>query len=289
MLIEQPCRYTRNELAKMYGRNPDTIKRDFEDIRNAGFELKHDSQYRYFLAPENVTGKVADLLLLTNDEMQKTAQLLRAGLPNNLADAIINKMDNLNSTPRLGNVIYNRPYLQKVQLITQAIENGKVLRLCDYKSTNSNHHKDRLVEPFHLATENDMLHAFDLERKAIRHFRLSRMTRIEVTENEAMHQTRYHVVATDIFNIADDQQEPIHIKLHLGGYNELLERYPLSRAYLYPSVGEDNVYELVCKVNYRFLGLSNFLLGYYDFVKEVVASERLRQCLRDQAIKMKFF
>ncbi|UBM60785.1 WYL domain-containing protein [Marinilongibacter aquaticus] len=289
MLIEQPGRYTKNELAKIYGRNPDTIKRDFEDLRNAGFHLKHDSNYRYFLIPEKTTAKVNELSVLTGAEFKKVREALGIALSESEASKIIDKIQNFNTIPRLGNTIFNKPYLHKVQLLSTAMEMQRIVILHDYKSTNSNRHRDRAVEPFHLATENDMLHAYDLGRDQIRHFRLGRIGRIEITEEPAIHQSKHHVVATDIFNIAEDRQESVHIRLHLGGYNELLERYPLSRAYLYPAANEDNIYELVCKVNYQFYGLQNFLLGNSHFVQEILGPERLRKQLREYVRKIKIF
>jgi predicted DNA-binding transcriptional regulator YafY len=40
ILIENPDYYTRNKLAELYGISADTISRDFESIKNAGFDLR---------------------------------------------------------------------------------------------------------------------------------------------------------------------------------------------------------------------------------------------------------
>jgi predicted DNA-binding transcriptional regulator YafY len=39
ILIENPGHYTRKKLAELYSISPDTISRDFESIKNAGFDL----------------------------------------------------------------------------------------------------------------------------------------------------------------------------------------------------------------------------------------------------------
>jgi predicted DNA-binding transcriptional regulator YafY len=37
-----------------------------------------------------------------------------------------------------------------------------------------------LVEPFQVSVKEDILHAFEVEKKAIRHFRISRIERVEL-------------------------------------------------------------------------------------------------------------
>jgi transcriptional antiterminator len=46
-VTENKFRYTKKQLADTYGVSENSIKDDFRQIRNAGFNLKIDNKYRY--------------------------------------------------------------------------------------------------------------------------------------------------------------------------------------------------------------------------------------------------
>ncbi len=146
----------------------------------------------------------------------------------------------------------------------------------NYKSTNSNTHSDRHIEPFHVSPEEDILHAFDLDRDEIRHFRISRIERITQLDENWENEGKHNIIATDIFKIANKDQIKVHIRIKTGGYNELIERYPLSKGYLSPSADKEDEYDLECMVNRNFYGLQNFLLGYHEYVVEILENQELR-------------
>lgn len=277
LLIENPGYYTKKELSALFQVSTDTISRDFDDLRNAGFTLECDTKYRYYLTQEKATDLIGDLLILSEAEKQQIRNALDKSIPEIEAKRITNKLENLTSLPRLGNTIFTKPYLQKTNLLFKAMRDKQKVVLHNYKSTNSNTHSDRLIEPFHVSPEEDILHAFDLDRSQIRHFRISRIERVtqldEDWENEGLH----NIIATDIFKIANKDQVKVHIRIKTGGYNELIERYPLSKGYLSPSADKEDEYDLECMVNRNFYGLQNFLLGYNEYVVEILENEELRK------------
>jgi predicted DNA-binding transcriptional regulator YafY len=300
---EQPYRYTKRELADLYGVSADTIKNDFEAIRNTGFDLDYDSSYRYAFAADKPFEDLKALLQLNESEQLLLLRALNhmdspsekiTQLQKRLSSIFGNRQDypGAADTPRAvstpGPEHWRRPYLTKFQLLQQAQEQKIQVVLLGYRSSNSNVVSDRRVEPFHTRIEDDTVQAFDLDKEDTRHFRISRIRRIRMTDTHWTREDGHKVLATDPFRIVDDQQVLVHLRLKVGAYNELVERYPLTKAYIQEDAQQENVYDFQCRVNHKFYGLTNFILGFHHQVIEVIAPEALKRHLEQERERMRF-
>lgn len=289
IIIESPYHYTKKQLAKKFNVHVDTIKKDFEDIKNAGFEMDIDSKYRYALLADRPYEHLKNLLLFSEEEQKYLITALNAQKgEEKMQKRMQNKLLSIYEMSRLGNSLITKPFLNKVNLLESAKKTQTQVILKGYHSSNSSTVADRQVEPFHISTEEDILHAFDVAKKEIRHYRISRIGKVLTTENIWQYTGLHHVKAADPFRIVDDIQEHVHIRLKVGGYNELIERFPLTKAYLSPSSDNQEIYELYCKVNHNFFGLSNFILGYHAQIEDIVAPESLRSFLKEELSKINF-
>lgn len=287
-LLDQPKRYTKKELAEKYSVSDDTIADDLRIIVNAGFELDHDERYRYFLVEDKPIKKARDLLYFSEEERQ----LLYEAIDNlrstpERQQALKRKLHSLYDYSRLGFANLRRPYLTKLDLLEQAKSDKRAVILEDYHSSNSSQVSNRLVEPFHIAAEDDMLHAFEVEKKAIRHFRITRFVRVKPTEIPWAFENHHSVMSTDPFRIVSNQQTNVHLRLSVGARNELLERYPLTKKHI-EQTSDANYFDFQANVNREFFGLSNFILGFYHLEIEVLAPDALKTHLRAEIGKMKF-
>jgi predicted DNA-binding transcriptional regulator YafY len=288
LLSEGPRQYTIRQIAEKYQVSPDTIKGDIEILRNAGYVVDHDEKYRYFFREEKPYTYLKDLLhfnaedqVLLEEAIDQIAPHTRRG------DMLKRKLASLYDYYRLGHAYLRKPYLSKVNLLLQAKSEKRQVLLQGYKSSNSNRISDRLVEPFHPSPPDDVLHAYDLEKKALRHYRISRILRVKLLDEPWQHEGKHVVLPTDPFRIVDRQQEMVHLRMKVGAYNELVERYPLTRAYL--TEAEEDIYDFQCMVNHRFIGLTNFILGYHHQLVEVLAPESLLKHLQKEVEKLKFY
>jgi predicted DNA-binding transcriptional regulator YafY len=288
LLIENPGNYTKKELAKLFAVSKDTISRDFEDLRNAGFYLEKDNKHRYYLTAEKSTDLLRELLVLSDSEIEKVKMALVNSFADQEARRISRKIEGMANLPRIGNTIFTKPYLLKTGILFKALREKQKVILHNYKSTNSNTHSDRLIEPFHLSPEEDILHAFDLNRDEIRHFRISRIERITQLDDDWENEGKHNIIATDIFKIANKDQVKVHLRIKTGGYNELIERYPLSKGFLTASADKADEYDLECMVNRNFYGLQNFLLGYHEYVVEIIENEELRNHMNEKLNKIRY-
>ncbi len=309
---EQPFTYTRKQLAKMTDVHPDTVKDDINIIRNAGYELECDRTrgFRYGFAQDHPFEELKQLLEFTEDEQLLLLRTLKQVTPRSIAmsqlserlSAVFGRQikpdagftaDTLpllrepsaEYSPRPEQL--RRPYLTKFQLLEQACKQKVQVVLVDYRSSNSNEVRDRLVEPFHAKMEDDTVQAYDVEKKELRHFLLSRILRIQMTDTPWAHEVEHKVLATDPFRIVDNKQELVHLRLRVGAYNELVERYPLTKAYIQEDGKDEHIYDFQCSVNHKFFGLTNFILGFHHQIVEVIAPERLKEHLREEVEKMK--
>jgi predicted DNA-binding transcriptional regulator YafY len=286
-VLERPYGYTKKQLASRYNYTEDTIKNDFRVFSDAGLVWQQDNKYRYAFAEEKPLRQLKDLLHFSEEDQLLLMQAIDQIAPNTKrSDILKRKLASLYDYHRLGYAYLRRPYLSKIDALEEARKENKRAILQDYHSTNSNIVNDRLIEPFHVNPAEDIVQAFDVDKKDLRYFRISRFARVRATEESWQFEHLHRVQPADPFRIVDTAQETVHIRLNIGAYNDLIERFPLCKSYVQPSA-EPDVYDLQCKVNKQFIGLTNFLLGNHGGV-EVVEPESLIEHLREEVKKMKF-
>lgn len=290
LLIESPYQYTKKTLATKYNVDPDTIKKDFEELRDADFNVDYDNKYRYAIVPNKPLEHLEDMLFFTETEKEILMEALSVNpkASEKRSKRMQEKLNMIYDVSKLGSSLFSRTFLSKVNLLQQAKQQKRVVKLVNYRSTNSSEVSNKLVEPFSVNVKEDILHAFALDRMDIRHYRISRIERVELQEMTWQHETLHYVTATDPFRIVNDHKVRVHIRLKVGGYNELIERFPLTQAYLQPSAEEPGVYDFECNVNERFFGLTNFILGYHEHIVEIVEPESLIEHIRRHIAKINF-
>jgi Predicted transcriptional regulator len=287
-IIEQPKRFTRNQLAELFGVSLDTIGLDFKAFVSAGFEIDRDEKNRYFFVEDRPLKKVGSLLYFSEEERALLYQAIDGiqTTPEKQA-ALKRKLHSLYDYSRLGFAYLRKPYLSKVDLLEHAKAEKKQVVLEGYRSSNSNTVADRVVEPYHISPAEDTLQTFDVEKKLPRHFRISRISRVRLLDSGWQFEGHHNIQRTDPFRIVNNEQVNVHLRLSVGAYNELIERFPLTKAHI-EETGDPNFFDFQCMVNRDFFGLSNFILGYYHLDIEVLAPDSLREHLRATVEKMKF-
>lgn len=287
-IMDRPKGYTKKKLAELYGVNEDTIKNDFEALKSAGFLLEYDEKYRYYFIEEKPYKQLKDLLHFSEEDQLLLEQAIdQIAIHDIRGERLKKKLSSLYDFQRLGHAYLRKPYLNKVDLLMEAKETEVQIVLEDYHSSNSNQVTDRLVEPFHVSPPEDTLQAFDVDKRGIRHFRISRIRKVKPTENKWEFKGNHNIMRTDPFRIVDNNQKMVHLRMKVGAYNELIERFPLTKSYIQESPTEE-LYDFQCMVNHRFLGLANFIMGNYHHLVDVIAPDELVQHLKEEIEKLKF-
>ncbi len=285
-IIQSPKIYTKKQFAFKYNISIDAIDDDFTAIKNAGFELKYDKNYRYFIELDKSYEYLKSLLVFS----AKEENLIIEGLQNikhdeKTAERLMRKISRIYDVSKM-NHVFDKGFLTKMDKLERAKEEQKVVVLKDYHSTNSSTVSHRTVEAFHISPEEDIVHAYDLVKKGIRHFRISRISQLDILSSPWTCEGYHSIVATDSFRIQENNQVKIHLRLKVGAYNELIERFPLTRGHLRPAPEGTGLYDLECRVNYRFFGITNFLLGYHHDIVAILEPEILVEHIRREAQKL---
>ena len=108
---------------------------------------------------------------------------------------------------------FDKNFLTKMDKLEKARVEKRVVILKDYHSTSSSSVTNRTIEAFHISAEEDIVHAYDLDKKDIRHFRISRIPKLDITPTIWTQEKQHNIVATDPFRIQDDKQIKIHLQL----------------------------------------------------------------------------
>lgn len=135
-LIESPGQDTKNELAARFSTSKGTISRDFEEIRNAGFDIKSDTKHRYFLVPEKALEQIKELLRITDEEVELVKQSLNHTSDTKRSTRIIQKIQSISYLPRIGNIVFSKPYLAKTSLLYKAKKDKQKVILHRWGSLN---------------------------------------------------------------------------------------------------------------------------------------------------------
>lgn len=288
-LLEMPFYYKMQDFVTKYDADEKTIWRDFEALRDADFEVKHDKYYRYGIESDKPYEHLKELLFFSqNDQDFMLQAMTKMDKSDKRYERVRKKLESIYDLSRLGNNLITKQFLTKINLLEQAKKQKKVVQLIDYYSTYGGTIETKTVEPFHISPKEDMLHAFDIISKEIRHYRMSRITRVETSEADWLFSGHHHVQATDPFRIVNDKQVRVHVRMKVGGYNELIERFPLTFNYVKPAADEKNVFELDCNVNQGFYGITNFILGSANFIIDIVEPDSLREHIIQERNKINF-
>ncbi|NJN33801.1 MAG: WYL domain-containing protein [Saprospiraceae bacterium] len=218
---------------------------------------------------------------------KKEEDLLTLALQNMAADGndverLLKKMSRIYDLSKVSNT-FDKNFLSKMDRLEKAKTDKKVVILRDYHSTNSSTVADRRVEPFKVSAEDDILHAFDLDKKQVRHYRISRISKLDLTDSDWQHEGSHYEQATDPFRIHSREHLRVHLRLNVGAYNALLESYPIARAYLKAAPDAAEQFDLVCKVNSKFYGLSNFIMGNYQNIVAIYEPDELIDHIQAEA------
>lgn len=287
-LIERPYGYTKKQLATRYNKDASTITNDFIAFKNAGFVLDHDNRYRYAFQVDKPLKQLKDLLHFSEEDQSLLYEAIdQVAAHTKRGTNLKKKLAGLYDFKRLGHAYLRKPYLTKVDKLEQAKNEKLQVTLRDYSSSNSNTVSDRFVEPFHINPPFDTLQAYDAEKKKLLHFRISRINKVVITDNVWQYEGHHVIKLTDVFRIVDNDQKMVHLRFRVGAKNELEERFPLTKSFIEES-DEEGVYDFQCLVNHKFLGLTNFILGYYHQLVEVVSPDILIEHLNNEVKNMKF-
>lgn len=284
LILGNPYQLTRKNIQDKLGITQRNFEEDIEILRNINLGIVHNRpEYKYAILPEKGFRELDYLSPLSNLDRAKITDAIKR-LPSKDQLYLNKKLDSLYDFQKLGIRALRKPALEKID----RLEEAKKLKVCvileNYYS-NSSDPRNRKVEPFDVDASLDTLQAFDVEGKGIRHFKLNRIGGVSILRNEPWkYQDYHHIKKTDVFRIADDNKVMVHLELDMQGRNVLLDTFPQAREAIQKG-NEPNVFDFQTRVNSKFYGITNFILGNSESVT-VISPDTLKEHLRKRARKI---
>lgn len=271
------------EVMDSFGITERTFYRYIDTFRTVGFIIPRPKNGYYYIDKESPYFREIDELLHFSKEEASILQRAIHSIDNQniLKQNLVNKLYALYDFDRVANTIVKQAHSEHIHKLMQAIKTKKRVILHNYQSGNSDKVKDRLVEPFDFTTNYMATWAYDVESGVCKTFRNTRMSSVELLQDDWQYAEDHHSLPIDIFRFSSVQQIPIELKMTMRAADLLREEYPLSEEY----ISQVNNAEFILKTNVcSFEGVGRFVLGLSEEV-DILSPSELTQFIKNKITK----
>lgn len=282
LMLSSGIRYTASELAKRFSLSKRTIYRDFNSIEAAGFVLDRSKGFYSLKICSDNTKIINSLLHFSEEEayiLCKALDIVKGGT--SVSERLIRKLNVLYDFRALSQ-LSRKPEIETVRVLNEAINSKKQVRLCSYRSSNSETISDRIVEPFEFLPEYSAIWCFDTHDSICKQFKICRIEKVEILDSEWFFEKFHRVHFVDAFRMsAFDAIDTVEAELTLKAANLLIEEFPLAEKFLktLEAPGKTIKYKLDIPVA-DYHGIGRFVMGLPGDVK-VVGSESFKDFLKE--------
>ena len=168
--------------------------------------------------------------------------------------------------------------ISKIIDLQKALKNKKAVILKNYSSSSGI--RDRKVEAFLLLPERKAVVAYDLTKKELREFKVTRFEKVEVTDENWKFANKHKHLRIDAFGMLESpKSDPIKVVLKLKplAYNLLKEEYPNARQDIFENKDKDKVDypHLLDTEIFDIKGIARYYIGLAQEI-QIVEGEELK-------------
>ena len=159
-----------------------------------------------------------------------------------IVNSLINSLDSTNAlkinlkkklsavyiSTSLINYVQKKEIAEHIESLGKAMREKKIVILKGYESSHSGEISDRLIEPFEFSTNCFDIRGYDLEKEENRVFKISRIGKVIVMDEDWTNEARHQKSKTDCFRFSGYEQTPIKLEMSMMAKNLLIEEYPLA-------------------------------------------------------------
>jgi len=275
---------TVKRLGEALDTDPRTIYRYFNLLEALGFQV--EKQYGKFRIVDRVESLTDSFYgTFTEEESEFLAQAIsKSGKKSLLKESVLKKVNARSHLQQGVQRIFDAKLGVFVDELADAVKNKYQVLLVDYYSLNSNSEKSRLVEPVGFSTDYEYIHAFEIETKFMKKFKLERISEVEVTNKKQQYESLHIGYDDAFFGFSGKAKYKVKLKLSKKAYHLLIEEYPEARPFTTTAHRQHYYFENEIA---EFPGISRFILGLPGEV-QVVEGEELKEFLTDQLKKQRF-
>jgi len=275
---------TVKRLGESLDTDPRTIYRYFNLLEALGFQIeKENSKFKIVDRVGGVTDSFYGTF--TEEESDFLSQAIsQSGQKSLLKESILKKINVRSHIQEGAKRIFNAKLGVFVDELADAVKNKYQVLLIDYYSLNSNSEKSRLVEPVAFTKDYEYIHAFEIETKSMKKFKLERISEVEVTNKKHQYESLHLGYEDSFFGFSGKAKYQVKLKLSKKAYHLLIEEYPEARPYTQTAHRQHYFFENEIA---EFPGISRFILGLPGEV-QVIEGEELKEFLEEQLEKQRF-
>lgn len=180
-------------------------------------------------------------------------------------------------------VFTNKDRAAAISHLQHACTQKRCVILHNYASNNSGNVSNRLIEPYDVRPEDNVVVCYDIDKKGTRVFNISRIGYVEILADKPWTNTANHKeVFVDVFHMSDDKVR-IHVSLQLDlmAKNLLLEEFPRAKDYISGDKKDENIWYFdtdICRLE----GIGRFYIGLANHIVILNAPE-LKQYAKEYA------
>ncbi|MFL0684235.1 MAG: helix-turn-helix transcriptional regulator [Algoriphagus aquaeductus] len=271
-----------HRLAELLETDERTIYRYFKLLEALGFVVvKEFSKYKIQERPEYLPG-TSTYSTFSSEENQWLKGLIESqGKGNLLKDSILQKLQ-LKSEVKQGSEHLFKAHLgRQVDLIGQAMTLKRRVWLKEYYSLSSDTVSDRLVEPVGFGSDYEHIHAFEVESKSMKMFKIERIGEVVISSEPWQFESKHELPAQALFGFTGKGKYPVKLKLSKKAFQLMQEEHPNARPFM--QIKNRNHYYFQGEIPH-LPGLARFILGLPGEVK-VEEGEEMKAYLKEQLEK----
>ena len=251
--------YTISDLSERLDMSVRTIYRYVDTFRDAGFIVKKQGDVFRLDKSSPYFKDISQLIHFTEEEAYILKSAIESIDENNvLKQNLKKKLYTVYDYKILAETVIHSKDAKNVNLLIEAIENERQVRLCNYSSAHSKTIRDRIVEPFVFTTNYIQMWAYDAEEKTCKLFNIKRIERVQLLPQTWQYAAEHKSGSMDVFRISSFEQQPVRLRLGLQAASLLTEEYPLAEKYLKKM--SDNEWILETNVS-NYEGIGRFIMG----------------------------
>jgi predicted DNA-binding transcriptional regulator YafY len=168
-----------------------------------------------------------------------------------------------------------------VDLLAQGMANKKQVWLKDYYSLKSDTVSDRLVEPVGFTADYEHIHAFELESRSMKMFKVERIGEVVLTSEGWKYTAQHELPEQALFGFTGKGKFFIKLKLSKKAYQLMVEEHPNARPFI--QIKNRNQYFFEGEIAH-LPGIARFILGLPGEIK-VEEGKELKAYLSEQIQK----
>jgi predicted DNA-binding transcriptional regulator YafY len=273
-----------HRLAELLETDERTIYRYFKLLDALGFEVvKEYSKYK--IQQQTGMDQTLNYGTFSAEESQWLRSIIESqGKGNLLHDSILKKLAVRSEVKKVTEELFKANLGRLVDEIGKGIQEKVQVWLKDYYSLSSDTTSDRLVEPVAFSSNYEAIHAFEIESKSMKVFKIERIEEVVLSQIPWSFESKHVLPGTQLFGFSGKNKFLVKLKLSKKAYQLMMEEHPNARPFMY--IKNRNSYFFNGEIP-QLPGLARFILGLPGEIT-VEEGEEMKSYLNEQLARANF-